>query len=104
VDGEFRCIELKDRNGNYISATYNGNSDISTVTGHIGASHHLQLRRHELSLIDYANVDRSMGKRQTPLLGCLCYSTIFVQTNFPGLFWKDQTAPTIQCSPQNIGG
>ena len=37
VNSEFRCTEIKDRNGNYISATYNGtNGHLLTITDTLG--------------------------------------------------------------------
>jgi len=34
--GEFRCTQIKDRNGNYISASYDGNGRLETITDTLG--------------------------------------------------------------------
>lgn len=37
INNEFRCVEIKDRNGNYISATYNSsNGHLQTITDSLG--------------------------------------------------------------------
>jgi YD repeat-containing protein len=36
VNGEFRCSQIKDRNGNYISATYNYEGSLTSVTDTLG--------------------------------------------------------------------
>ena len=94
VDGEFRCTEMKDRNGNYISATYNGNSDISTVTDTLGRviTFHYDTTNYLLSITQTWTVN---GQAQTHYWAAFGYSTIFVQTNFPGLFMEGPNGTTI---------
>ncbi|MDQ1639728.1 MAG: hypothetical protein QOF62_3067 [Pyrinomonadaceae bacterium] len=85
VDGEFRCTEMKDRNGNYISASYNSNSDISTVTDTLGrvVTFNYDSANYLLSIAQTWTVN---GQAQTHLWATFGYGTLLVQTNFPGLF------------------
>ncbi len=36
INNEYRCTEVKDRNGNYISATYSTNGHLQTITDTLG--------------------------------------------------------------------
>src|SRR4029079_2083125 len=36
INSEYRCTEIKDRNGNYISATYNSTGHLLTITDTLG--------------------------------------------------------------------
>jgi RHS repeat-associated protein len=85
TDAEFNCIQITDRNGNYISATYNASGDIASVTDTLG----------RVISFDYdgANYLTSIsqswtenGQPQTHYWAQFSYSTIYVQTNFPGLW------------------
>jgi RHS repeat-associated protein len=85
TDAEFNCIQITDRNGNYISATYNASGDIASVTDTLG----------RVISFDYdgANYLTSIsqtwtenGQPQTHYWAQFSYSTTYVQTNFPGLW------------------
>lgn len=84
TDAEFNCIQITDRNGNYIAATYNANGDISTITDTLGRviAFNYDSANYLLSISQNWTVN---GQPQTYLWAQFNYSTVFIQTNFPGL-------------------
>lgn len=76
--GNYVCTEIKDRNGNFISIAYNGNSPVS-VTDTVG-------RVIAFNYMDGAltSITQSWGG-QTHTWATFNYSSIFFNYNFPGL-------------------
>jgi YD repeat-containing protein len=93
-DGEFRCVEIKDRNGNYISATYNGNSDISTMTDTLGRT--IQFNYDPANYL--TSISQSWtadGQPQLHEWARFTYSFLSIRTNFPGLSVQGPNNTTI---------
>ncbi len=57
LDGEYRCTQIKDRNGNYISATYNSSDGhLQTITDTLGRVVNVHLRRKQQSGTNSSNM------------------------------------------------
>jgi len=81
VSGEWRCTQIKDRNGNYLSATYNtSNGHILTITDTLG----------RVVNFNY-NVDNNLSTitqtwgGATHTWATFVYGTVFMSFSFPGL-------------------
>lgn len=77
---EYRCTQIKDRNGNYIIAAYDGGGRIATITDTLGrvVAFNYDLNQNLLSITQIWN-----GATHT--WATFGYSTQTIQTNFPGL-------------------
>src|SRR5260370_5544961 len=94
TNGEFNCIQIEDRNGNYISASYNGNGDISTVSDTLGRTitFNYDTANYLTSISQTWTIN---GQPQEHRWAAFGYSTLLVQTNFPGLFVQGPSNRTI---------
>ncbi len=78
--GDYKCVQIKDRNGNYITIGYGSLAEIRTVTDPLGrvinfnygGSNHLD------------SITQNWGG-QTHTWATFTYGTQTIQTNFPGL-------------------
>ena len=78
--GDYKCVQIKDRNGNYITIGYGSLAEIKTVTDTLGrvvnlnydGSNHL------------TSITQNWGG-QTHTWATFTYGTQTIQTNFPGL-------------------
>ena len=60
INSEYRCTQIKDRNGNYISATYNDNNGhLLTITDTLGRVITFRVRRRQQPSGNPANAGRS---------------------------------------------
>ncbi|MGI8733209.1 MAG: RHS repeat domain-containing protein [Pyrinomonadaceae bacterium] len=77
---EYRCTEVKDRNGNYLSITYNGGGDILTVIDTLARviSFNYDANANLLSITQTWN-------GQTHFWATFGYGARYVGNNFPGL-------------------
>ncbi|HEV2705455.1 MAG TPA: hypothetical protein VGV59_05995, partial [Pyrinomonadaceae bacterium] len=88
INGEYRCTEVKDRNGNFITANYNSYGRLSSISDTLGRT---------VSFVYDANLNlqsiQQQWKRET-LTGTVAethvwatfgYSNLSIQTNFSGL-------------------
>jgi RHS repeat-associated protein len=94
TDAEFNCIQITDRNGNYISAAYNGNGDIASITDTLGRviSFDYDAANYLLSISQTWTLN---GQPQTHYWAQFNYSTIYMQTNFPGLWVQGPNNTTV---------
>ena len=80
--GEFRCVEVKDRNGNFITVTYNSFGHISTIVDTLGRTisfnYDASVLNNLLSITQIWN-----GTQHT--WAAFTYGTVTLQTNFTGL-------------------
>lgn len=79
VNGEMECTQIKDRNGNYISATYNSLGRLATITDTLGrvVNFNYDTQHYLTSITQIWN-----GAAHT--WATFSYGNRYVQTNFPG--------------------
>jgi hypothetical protein len=78
--GDYKCVQIKDRNGNYITIGYGSLAEIRTVTDTLGRVINLNY--------DVNNQLNSITQNwggQTHTWATFAYGTKTIQTNFPGL-------------------
>jgi YD repeat-containing protein len=81
LGGQLQCIEVKDRNGNYITADYDNRGYIKSITDTVGRTF-LFFRDNGGNLV--AIRQKSSGA-ENRVLATFQYSDLVVQTNFSGL-------------------
>lgn len=81
IGGQLQCTEIKDRNGNYISASYEGRGHLSVVVDTLGRV--LSFNRDGGG--NLLSVTESGNGPQGRVLATFGYSDLKVQTNFSGL-------------------
>jgi YD repeat-containing protein len=81
IGGQLQCTEVKDRNGNFISAAYNERGQLNTVTDTLG--HTLVFNRDRGG--NLLSISQPAEGAQERVLATFGYSELIVQTNFPKL-------------------
>ena len=97
TDGEFDCVQVTDRNGNYISSAYNANGDIASITDPLGrvVNFNYDTSNYLVSITQTWTVN---GQPETFPWARFSYGNVFVQPNFPGLWVQgpnNQTIPVL---------
>jgi YD repeat-containing protein len=79
VNGEYRCTQIKDANGNYISASYDGAGHATSITDTLGRT----------ITFNYDQTSGNLTSITEPGLSnpaaAFAYGTITLQTNFSGV-------------------
>ena len=88
-NGEYRCTRAKDRNGNYISIAYNGSGNITTITDTLART--ITFNYVGENLVSITQV----WNGATHTWATFGYSTVSIQTNFPGLTVVGPTNGTV---------
>lgn len=89
VNGEYRCKQIKDRNGNYISATYDSLGRIVTITDTLGrvVNFIYGTDQNLTSITQSWKRDSPSGQvTETHTWASFTYGQLYVQPNFPGLY------------------
>lgn len=81
IGGQLQCTEVKDRNGNFISATYNERGQLNTVTDTVGRT--LLFNRDRGG--NLLSISQPLEGAQERVLATFGYSELIVQTNFDKL-------------------
>lgn len=79
VNGEMECTQIKDRNGNYITASYNNLGRLTSITDTLGrvVNFNYDTQNYLISITQSCN-----GAAHT--WASFSYGNLYVQTNFPG--------------------
>jgi YD repeat-containing protein len=96
--GDYKCVQIKDRHGNYITIGYGGLAEIRTITDTLGrviafnydGSNHLK------------SITQNRGG-QTYTWATFAYGTQTIQTNFPGLSLSGTTNGAQKSVLQRVG-
>jgi YD repeat-containing protein len=87
IGGAFRCKEIKDRNGNFITIFHNSQGLLKTITDTLGRvitiSYDAEL--YPTSISQTWNEGNGAGSGVTHLWASFTYTTQVIQTNFSGL-------------------
>src|SRR6266540_1357864 len=78
--GDYKCVQIKDRNGNYITIGYGSLAEIRTVTDPLGRV--INFNYVGSNRLD--SITQNWGG-QTHTWATFAYGTQMIQTNFPGL-------------------
>jgi RHS repeat-associated protein len=82
VSGEWRCTKIEDRNGNYVSASYNStNGHISTITDTLGRV----INFHYDGDNNLATITQYWGGT-THTWATFIYGSVYMSFSFPGLY------------------
>jgi YD repeat-containing protein len=96
--GDYKCVQIKDRNGNYITIGYGSLAEIRTVTDTLGRviNFNYDVSNHLLS------ITQNWGG-QTHTWATFAYGTQTIQTNFPGLTLNGTTNGTTESVLLRVG-
>jgi len=75
----FRCTQVKDRNGNYITINYNMNGQISTIVDTLGRTLTFNY------VNDFLDKITQTWNGQTHVWATFGYGSLYISTNFPGM-------------------
>jgi YD repeat-containing protein len=78
--GDYKCVQIKDRNGNFITIGYGSLAEISTVIDTLGR----EINFNYDSFNHLLSITQNWGG-QTHTWATFAYGTQTIQTNFPGL-------------------
>lgn len=81
IGGQLQCTEVKDRNGNFISAAYNERGQLNSVTDTVGRT--LLFNRDRGG--NLLSISQPVEGAQERVLATFGYSELTIQTNFPKL-------------------
>jgi YD repeat-containing protein len=81
LGGQLQCIEVRDRNGNYITSDYDKRGHLKSITDTVGRTF-LFIRDNGGNLVSIRQKSSGPENRALATFG---YSDLVVQTNFPGL-------------------
>ncbi|HEY6250260.1 MAG TPA: Ig-like domain-containing protein, partial [Candidatus Angelobacter sp.] len=80
--GEFRCTQVKDRNGNFITVNYNSFGHISTIVDTLGRTVTFNYDASQLNLLQSITQNWNGVQHNWAIFS---YGNLTLQTNFPGL-------------------
>src|SRR6266511_3335551 len=78
--GDYKCKQIKDRHGNFITIGYGGMAEISTITDTLG-----RIVNFYYDGFNHLNSITQIWGGQTHTWATFAYGTQTIQTNFPGL-------------------
>lgn len=81
INNELRCTQIKDRNGNYISVSYNGYGQVGTITDTLGRVVTFNYGADQ----NLSSITQAWGGG-THTWASFNYGQLYVQPNFPGLY------------------
>ncbi len=81
TNNQMQCTQVKDRNGNYISITYNSLGRITTITDTLG-----RVVNFNYDSLNYLSSITQLWNGATHTWATFSYGNLYISTNFPGFY------------------